>query len=67
MECICTPETVEDFWSALAGCSEHQVGAWTMLYTLVKVTESWKLLIVVSKMTRSLSVNYEAWHIDGLH
>ena len=67
MENISTPDTVEGFWNALARFSEHQVGAYMILYTLVKVRGSWKLLIVVSKAPRSLSVNYEACHIDGLH
>ena len=61
-----TPENVEGFWIALARCSEHQVGAWTILHTLVKVRESWKLLIVASKAPCSLSVDYEACYIDGL-
>ena len=64
MENISTPETVEGFWNALAGSSEHQVGAWTILYPLVKVRGSWKLLIVVSKVPCSLSVNFQACHID---
>ena len=64
MEKISAPETVEGFSNALAGCSEHQVGAWTILYTLVQIRESSKLLIVVSKVPSSLSVNFEACHID---
>ena len=62
-----TLEGFESFWNTSLGFSEHQVGAWTILYTLVKVRLSWKLLIVVSKAPRSLSVNYEACYIDGLH
>ena len=34
---------------------------------LVKVTESLKLLIVVSKLPCSLSVKFQACHIDLLH
>ena len=67
MEYMSTPETVEGFYNALAGCSEHCVRAWAILYTLVKVRGSWELLIVVSKMPCSLLVNYEACHIDGLY
>ena len=61
-----TLEGLEGFWNASAGCSEYQVGAWTILYPLVKVRGSWELLIVVSKTHCSLSFNYEACHIDGL-
>ena len=67
MEYISTPETVEGFSNALVGCCEHEVRAWTILYTLVEVRGSWNLLIVVSKAPRSLSVNYEACDIHGLH
>ena len=66
MEYISTPEMVEGFWNALARCSEHQVGAWTILYTLVKVRESWKLLLVARKAPCSLSVNHETCYIDGV-
>ena len=37
MECTSTLETLEDFWMSLSWCSEHQVGAWAILYPLVKV------------------------------
>ena len=30
-------ETLEDFWMTLSLCSKHQVGAWAILYPLVKV------------------------------
>ena len=60
-------EGLQCFLNALTGYSEHRVGAWTIFYTLVKVRGSWKLLIVVRKAPRSLSVNYEACHIDRLH
>ena len=65
MEYISTLETIEGFWNALAGCSKHQV-SWTILYTLVNVRGSRKLLIVVRKVPCSLSVNFEACHFDGL-
>ena len=42
-----TPETVEGFSNALTGCTKHQVGAWAILYTLVKVRGSCELLMVV--------------------
>ena len=54
MEYISTPEAVEGFLNAFAGCSEHQVGAWNILYTLVKVRTSWELLMVVNKEPSSL-------------
>ena len=31
-------ETLEDFWITLSWCSDHQVGAWAILYPLVKVS-----------------------------
>ena len=31
-------ETLENFWMTLSWCSEHQVGAWVILYPLVKVS-----------------------------
>ena len=37
MEYTSTLETLEDFWMSLSWCSEHQVGAWAILYPLVKV------------------------------
>ena len=43
---------VEGFWNALARCLEQQVGAWTILYTLVYFRDSQKLLIVASKAPR---------------
>ena len=64
MEYISTPETVEGFRNALARCSEHRVGAWAILYPMVKLRGSSVLLIVVSNVPRSLSVNFEACHID---
>ena len=33
-----TLETLEDFWMSLSWCSEHEVGAWAILYPLVKVS-----------------------------
>ena len=62
-----TLEVLEVFWNASVGCSKHRVGAWAILYPLVKVRGSCELLTVVSQMPDSLSVNYEACHIDGLH
>ena len=37
MEYTSTLETIEDFWMSLSRCSEHQVGAWAILYTLVRL------------------------------
>ena len=45
-----TLEGLQGFYIASAGFSEHQVGAWTIPDTLVKVRGSWKFLIVVSKL-----------------
>ena len=64
MEYISTPKTVKGFLNALAWCSELEVGAWMILYTLVKLRGCWTLLIVVSKVPCSLSVNFVEWHID---
>ena len=36
-----TLETLESFWIALSRCFEHQVGAWAILYPLVKVSSPW--------------------------
>ena len=47
----------------LTGCSKHQVGAWAIRYTLVKVRESCEIADSGEQdMPCSLSVNYEACH-----
>ena len=61
-----TLDGLDVFWNTSVGCSERQVRAWAMLYPFVKVRGSCKLLIVLSQMPCSLSVNDEACHIDGL-
>ena len=42
------------FWNAIAVFSEHRVGAWEILYNLIKVGGSWELLMVVNKAPSSL-------------
>ena len=44
-----TLETLEGLSNALARHSAHHVGAWEILYNLVKVRESQKLLTVLNK------------------
>ena len=43
------PEALEGFLNALAIHCTHQVVAWAILYALVKVMESQKLLMVGSE------------------
>ena len=43
-----TLENLESFWNSLCMCSTHHVGAKEILYTFVKVRESYKLLMVVN-------------------
>ena len=50
-----TLETLESLSNALARHCAHHVGAFEMLYILVKVRESQKLLIVVNNVSGSLS------------
>ena len=54
MDYTSTLETLEGLSNALARHSTHHVGAWEILYALVKVRESLKLLIVVNKAPCSL-------------
>ena len=54
MDYTSTRETLGSFWMALSRCSVHRVEAWAILYLLVKVIESQKLLIVVNKAPDSL-------------
>ena len=54
MDYTSTLESSEGFWNALAGCSEHRVGVFAILYPLVKVRGSWELLMVVNKSPSSL-------------
>ena len=49
-----TLQGLEGFWNASDGCSEYRVGAWAILYPLVKVGGSWDLLMVVKKAPSSL-------------
>ena len=37
MDYTSTLEVLENFWMALSRCSKHPVGAWAILYHLVKV------------------------------
>ena len=45
MDYTSTLENIEDFWMTLSRFSEHHVGVWAILYSLVKVsspgTYSW--------------------------
>ena len=57
MDYTSTLETLEDFSMSLSWCSEHQVGAWAILYPLVKVNSPgnsslWSTRCIV----RSLSI-----------
>ena len=54
MDCTSTLETFEGFSNALARYTAHHVGAWEILYDLVKVGESHKLLMVLNKAPSSL-------------
>ena len=47
-------ETVEGLSNALARHCAHNAGAWEIIYPLVKVRESKKLLTVVNKAPCSL-------------
>ena len=60
-------EALEGFSNALSTYCTKQVVAWTILYTLVKVGESQKLLMVVNKASSSLLVDSNVCHIDGIH
>ena len=54
MDYTCTLETLEGLSNALARHSAQHVGAWEILYGLVKVRESQKLLMVLNKAPCSL-------------
>ena len=54
MDYTSTLGTLEGLSKALARHSAHYVGAWEILYALVKVRESQKLLMVVNKAPGSL-------------
>ena len=41
MDYTITLETLESFWMAFSRCFEHRVGAWAILYPLVKVSSPW--------------------------
>ena len=58
MEYTSNLETLEDLSKSLARHCTHHLGAWEILYRLVKVRESQKLLMVVNNAPCSLSVNY---------
>ena len=64
MDYMSTLEGLKGLSNALGGCSKHRVETWAILYPLVKVTESLKLLILVSKVPCSHSFNFEECHID---
>ena len=49
-------ETLEGLLNAIARHCAHHVGAWEILYTLFKVRESQKFLMVVNKAPSSLLV-----------
>ena len=58
MDYVSTLETLEGFSNALARRCIHQVVASAILYTLVKVRESQKLLMVVNKAPGSLYFDF---------
>ena len=60
-------QTLEAFSNAVAMCSDHRVGASTILYPTVEVRGSWELLMVVNKAPCSLLTNSQACHIDGIN
>ena len=51
MDYMSTLENLEDFWMISYLCSEHQVGAWAILYPMVKVCNPWNCSLY---STRSL-------------
>ena len=53
MDYSSTLETLEGLSNALARHSTHHVGAFEILYGLVKVRESQKLLMIVNKVPDS--------------
>ena len=54
MDYTSTLESLESLSNALVRHSAHLVGAWEILYGLVKVRESQKLLMVFNKAPASL-------------
>ena len=54
MDYTITLETLEGLLNALATHIAHHVGAWKILYVLVKVREYQKFLMVVNKAPGSL-------------
>ena len=54
MDYTSTLETPEGLSNALGRHSAHHSGAWEILYTLLKVRESEKLLMVMNKSPGSL-------------
>ena len=57
MDCTSTLETLEGLSNDLARHCAHHIVAWEILYGLVKVIESQKLLMVVNKPPCSLYFN----------
>ena len=57
MEYTSKLETLEALSNALARHCAHHLGAWEILYPLVKVRECKKLLMVVNKATSLLLVD----------
>ena len=54
MDYTSTLETLEDFWMTLARDCANHIGALEILYGLVKVIESQKLVMLVNKAPSSL-------------
>ena len=54
MDYMSTQETLEGFSNALARHCTQQVVAWEILYALVNVKKSQKLLMVVNRASGSL-------------
>ena len=58
MDYMSTLETLEGLSNTLARHSTHHVGAFEMIYALVKVRESLKLLMLVNKAPCSLYFDF---------
>ena len=54
MEYTSTLDTLDGFSNALATHSAHRIGAYAIVYPLVKVRQSRELLIVMNKAPRSV-------------
>ena len=60
-------QALEGFWNDLSRHCTQQVVAWAILYALVKVGESQKLVMVVNNASSSLLVDSYVCHIDEIH